>query len=88
LQQRKHIFAVGVAAIWLAAFVAAQTQPGVDMGSKAHIQGSVVMLAHIGKDGAIENLYVEEGNLGNGCVGSSLKLAIQTVPAEWATDCS
>jgi len=29
---------------------------------KAHIQGSVVMLAHIGKDGAIENLYVEQGN--------------------------
>lgn len=27
------MFAVGVTAIWLAVFVAAQTQPGVDMGS-------------------------------------------------------
>jgi protein TonB len=29
---------------------------------KKHVEGSVVLLAHIGTDGAVKDLYVERGN--------------------------
>ena len=43
--------------------IQSQTQPVYSPEArKAHVEGSVVLLAHIGVDGSIKDLYVENGN--------------------------
>jgi TonB family protein len=45
------------------AFILYQPHPVYSPAArKAHVEGSVVLLAHIGTDGKVENLYIQSGN--------------------------